>query len=89
MTEIDVIAHARVTAPLKRGRLTAPMPGKLVSFLAAGGRYGHQGPAACGDGGYEDGAHHQCAPRDGVVAELLFAVGDQIGDGAELWRLEA
>ncbi|HEX2013183.1 MAG TPA: acetyl-CoA carboxylase biotin carboxyl carrier protein subunit, partial [Roseateles sp.] len=29
------------------------------------------------------------APRDGVVAELLFAIGDQVGDGAELLRLEA
>jgi 3-methylcrotonyl-CoA carboxylase alpha subunit len=28
------------------------------------------------------------APRDGVVLELLYAVGDQVGDGAELLRLQ-
>jgi 3-methylcrotonyl-CoA carboxylase alpha subunit len=32
--------------------------------------------------------HTIAAPRDGVVAELLFAIGDQVGDGAELLRLE-
>ena len=26
--------------------------------------------------------------RDGVVLELLYAVGDQVGDGAELLRLQ-
>jgi 3-methylcrotonyl-CoA carboxylase alpha subunit len=33
--------------------------------------------------------HTITAPRDGVVDELLFAVGDQVGDGAELLRLRA
>ena len=31
--------------------------------------------------------HTLTAPRDGVIAELLFAVGDQVGDGAELLTL--
>jgi 3-methylcrotonyl-CoA carboxylase alpha subunit len=29
------------------------------------------------------------APADGKVAELLFAPGDQVTEGAELLRLEA
>jgi len=33
--------------------------------------------------------HTIAAPRDGVVAELLFAVGDQVGDGAELLKLKS
>ena len=31
--------------------------------------------------------HTITAPADGVVAELLYAPGDQVGDGAELLRL--
>jgi 3-methylcrotonyl-CoA carboxylase alpha subunit len=31
--------------------------------------------------------HTLAAPRDGTVAELLFAAGDQIAEGAELLRL--
>ena len=33
--------------------------------------------------------HTLHAPRDGVVAELLYAVGDQVAEGGELLRLEA
>jgi 3-methylcrotonyl-CoA carboxylase alpha subunit len=32
--------------------------------------------------------HTLHAPRDGVVAELLYAVGDQVAEGGELLRLE-
>jgi 3-methylcrotonyl-CoA carboxylase alpha subunit len=31
--------------------------------------------------------HQICAPRAGQVQELLFAVGDQIAEGAELLRI--
>jgi 3-methylcrotonyl-CoA carboxylase alpha subunit len=31
--------------------------------------------------------HTIAAPHDGVVEELLYQPGDQIGDGAELLRL--
>ena len=33
--------------------------------------------------------HTIAAPIDGVVAELLYAPGDQVADGAELLRLVA
>ena len=29
----------------------------------------------------------EVGPRDGVVAELLYAVGDQVAEAAELLRL--
>ena len=32
--------------------------------------------------------HTIAAPADGVVAELLYAVGDQVAEGAELIRME-
>ena len=32
--------------------------------------------------------HTIAAPADGTVAELLFAPGDQVMDGAELLRME-
>ena len=33
--------------------------------------------------------HTIAAPRDGTVAELLYAVGDQVLEGEELLRLDA
>jgi 3-methylcrotonyl-CoA carboxylase alpha subunit len=33
--------------------------------------------------------HTIAAPGDGVVAELLYAPGDQVTEGAELLRLES
>jgi 3-methylcrotonyl-CoA carboxylase alpha subunit len=33
--------------------------------------------------------HAIAAPRDGTVAELLYAVGDQVAEGGELLRLAA
>jgi len=87
ITEIDALAHAGDGAA-EAGRLTAPMPGKLVSFLAAVGDKVSKGqPLAVMEAMKME--HTINAPKDGVVAELLFAVGDQIGDGAELLRLEA
>jgi 3-methylcrotonyl-CoA carboxylase alpha subunit len=36
VTEVDLIAHAGDSAA-EGGRLTAPMPGKLIAFLAQAG----------------------------------------------------
>jgi len=87
VTEVDVIAHAGEGGS-EGGRLTAPMPGKLVAFLAQAGDSVTKGqPLAVMEAMKME--HTITAPRDGVVAELLFAVGDQVGDGAELLRLQA
>ncbi|MBV8035359.1 acetyl/propionyl/methylcrotonyl-CoA carboxylase subunit alpha [Roseateles sp.] len=87
LTEVDVIAHAG-DAPGEGGRLTAPMPGKLIAFLAQAGDSVTKGqPLAVMEAMKME--HTISSPRDGTVAELLFAVGDQVGDGAELLKLEA
>jgi 3-methylcrotonyl-CoA carboxylase alpha subunit len=87
LTEVDLIAHAGDGAT-EGGRLTAPMPGKLVAFLAKAGDTVAKGqPLAVMEAMKME--HTISSPRDGKVAELLFAVGDQVGDGAELLKLEA
>ena len=86
LTEVDLIAHAGDGAT-EGGRLTAPMPGKLVAFLAKAGDTVTKGqPLAVMEAMKME--HTISSPRDGKVAELLFAVGDQVGDGAELLKLE-
>ena len=87
VTELDVIAHAGEGAS-ETGRLTAPMPGKMVSFLAQPGDKVSKGQALAVMEAMK--MEHQIhAPRDGVVAELLYAVGDQVAEGSELIRMEA
>ena len=85
LQEFDPIAHAADHAG-EGGRLTAPMPGKVVAFLAQAGDSVSAGqPLAVMEAMKME--HTLTAPRDGVIAELLFAVGDQVGDGAELLTL--
>jgi 3-methylcrotonyl-CoA carboxylase alpha subunit len=85
-TEIDLVAHAGDAAG-EGGRLTAPMPGKVVAFLAAAGDTVKRGqPLAVMEAMKME--HTLSAPRDGVIAELLYAVGDPVNEGGELLRLE-
>ncbi|MFY9511413.1 MAG: biotin/lipoyl-containing protein, partial [Rubrivivax sp.] len=85
VTEFDAIAHAGDNAG-EAGRLTAPMPGKVVAFLAAAGDTVKRGQALAVMEAMKM-EHTLAAPRDGVVAELLYAVGDQVAEGGELLRL--
>jgi 3-methylcrotonyl-CoA carboxylase alpha subunit len=83
---IDALAHAG-EAQAEGGRLTAPMPGKVVSFAVKVGDKVSKGQAlAVMDAMKME--HTIAAPMDGTVAELLFAPGDQVTEGAELLRLE-
>ena len=87
ITEIDVLAHAG-EGLVDAGRLTAPMPGKVVSFAVKAGDTVAMGqPLAVLDAMKME--HTIAAPRDGTVAELLYAPGDQVSEGAELLRLDA
>ena len=86
LVEIDLLAHAGDSGA-EAGRLTAPMPGKVVAFLVAAGERVAQGqPLAVMEAMKME--HTIAAPAAGVVAELLYAVGDQVGEGAELLKLE-
>jgi len=86
--EFDPIAHSADGARLGTGGLAAPMPGKVIAFLAQAGDRVTQGqPLAVMEAMKME--HTIAAPRDGTVAELLYAVGDQVGEGGELLRLTA
>ena len=82
---IDLLAHAG-DAQAEGGRLTAPMPGKVVSFSVKAGDKVVKGQAlAVMDAMKME--HTISAPVDGLVAELLYAPGDQVAEGAELLKL--
>ena len=68
------------------GRLSAPMPGKVVAYLAAVGARVQRGQALAVMEAMKM-EHTISAPHDGVVQELLYAVGDQVAEGGELLRL--
>ncbi|WP_416359161.1 acetyl/propionyl/methylcrotonyl-CoA carboxylase subunit alpha [Delftia acidovorans] len=83
----DPLAHAGEVQS-EGGRLTAPMPGKVVSFaVKAGDKVSKGQPLAVMEAMKME--HTIAAPGDGVVAELLYAPGDQVTEGSELLRLES
>ena len=87
ITAIDLLAHAGEVAA-EGGRLTAPMPGKVVSFAVKAGDAVTKGqPLAVMEAMKME--HTIAAPADGVVQELLYAPGDQVAEGAELLKLVA
>jgi 3-methylcrotonyl-CoA carboxylase alpha subunit len=82
---IDLLAHAG-EAHAEGGRLTAPMPGKVVSFaVKAGDKVTKGQPLAVMEAMKME--HTIAAPADGVVQELLYAPGDQVSEGAELLKI--
>ena len=87
ITTVDPLAHAG-HGPAEGGRLSAPMPGKVVSFAVKAGDLVQKGqPLAVMEAMKME--HTIAAPADGVVQELLYAPGDQVAEGAELLKLEA
>ncbi|MBW8315767.1 MAG: acetyl/propionyl/methylcrotonyl-CoA carboxylase subunit alpha [Hydrogenophaga sp.] len=86
ITELDALAHAGEAAH-DVGRLTAPMPGKVVSFAVKAGDVVKKGqPLAVMEAMKME--HTIAAPADGTVAELLYAPGDQVAEGAELLKIQ-
>ena len=85
LRDVDAIAHAGEAAA-DLGQLSAPMPGKVVAFLASPGQSVVRGQALAVMEAMKM-EHTLHAPRDGVVAEWLYAVGDQVAEGNELLRL--
>ena len=85
ITTIDLLAHAGAT-PVEGGRLTAPMPGKVVSFsVKAGDKVIKGQPLAVLEAMKME--HTIAAPADGVVQELLYVPGDQVIEGADLLKM--
>ncbi len=68
------------------GRLTAPMPGKVVSFAVKAGDTIKAGQTLAVMEAMKM-EHTIAAPKDGTVTELLYAPGDQVAEGAELLTL--
>jgi 3-methylcrotonyl-CoA carboxylase alpha subunit len=79
---IDPMAHAG-QAEAEGGRLTAPMPGKIVSVLVGKGDTVEKGaPLLIMEAMKME--HTIAAPAKGLVEDLLYAVGDQVAEGAQL-----
>jgi 3-methylcrotonyl-CoA carboxylase alpha subunit len=69
------------------GRLTAPMPGKIVAVLAqAGARLEKGAPILVMEAMKME--HTITAPSKGIVEQHLYAVGDQVAEGAQLLSFE-
>ncbi|CAN0628291.1 Biotin carboxylase / Biotin carboxyl carrier protein [Burkholderia multivorans] len=82
----NLLAHAGDTEH-GGGRLTAPMPGKVIAVLVEPGQAVEAGtPLIVMEAMKME--HTIGAPAAGVVAEILYAVGDQVADGAQLLVME-
>ena len=79
---VDVIAHAG-EGEATEGRMTAPMPGKVIAVHVAPGARVTQGTALLVMEAMKM-EHSIVAPADGVVEEILYGVGDQVDEGAAL-----
>jgi len=83
----DPMAHAGETEA-EGGRLTAPMPGKVVAVLVGKGQDVKKGePLVIMEAMKME--HTIAAPHDGLVEDVLYAVGDQVADGAPLLAFKA
>jgi 3-methylcrotonyl-CoA carboxylase alpha subunit len=83
----DPLAHAGA-AEAEGGRLTAPMPGKIVAVLVDKGKAVEKGaPLLIMEAMKME--HTIAAPANGTVEELLYAVGDQVAEGAQLLAFKA
>ncbi|MCW5640737.1 MAG: acetyl/propionyl/methylcrotonyl-CoA carboxylase subunit alpha [Rhodoferax sp.] len=85
--DVDLLDHAG-DAHGEAGRLTAPMPGKVLSFTVKVGDKVSKGQALAVMEAMKM-EHTIAAPADGTVAEILYAPGDQVGEGAELLTMAA
>lgn len=85
LTWRDPIAHAG-EGEADEGRLTAPMPGKIIALLVAAGDQVTRGaPLLVMEAMKME--HTISAPANGTVSELLYEVGDQVAEGAQLLTL--
>jgi 3-methylcrotonyl-CoA carboxylase alpha subunit len=86
LTRVDVIAHAGEDAT--EGRMTAPMPGKVIAVNVARGARVAKGAALLVMEAMKM-EHTIVAPANGVVEDILYGVGDQVAEGAALVAFSA
>ncbi|MFZ6658485.1 acetyl/propionyl/methylcrotonyl-CoA carboxylase subunit alpha [Undibacterium sp. TJN19] len=79
---LDALAHAG-EAEAETGRLTAPMPGKIVAVLVNKAQEVKKGDSLLIMEAMKM-EHTISAPHDGVIDEVLYAIGDQVTEGAQL-----
>ena len=83
----DPMAHAG-ESEAEGGRLTAPMPGKIVAIHVKKGDSVDMGaPLLVMEAMKME--HTISAPSAGVIEQLLYEVGDQVQDGAQLLTLKS
>ncbi|WP_018313693.1 biotin/lipoyl-containing protein, partial [Cupriavidus sp. UYPR2.512] len=83
---LDPLAHAG-EAESEGGKLTAPMPGKVIAVMVEAGSTVTRGtPLLVMEAMKME--HTISAPVDGVVSEVLYAVGEQVVEGAQLLAFE-
>jgi 3-methylcrotonyl-CoA carboxylase alpha subunit len=79
---------AEVEADAHGGGLAAPMPGKVIAVLVETGAKVERGaPLLIMEAMKME--HTIMAPAAGSVREILYGVGDQVAEGAELIRFDA
>ena len=79
---LDPLAHAG-EAEGEGGKLTAPMPGKVIAVMVEPGSTVTRGtPLLVMEAMKME--HTISAPADGVVSEILYSVGEQVAEGAQL-----
>jgi 3-methylcrotonyl-CoA carboxylase alpha subunit len=84
---VDPLAVA-AGADAQGGRLTAPMPGKIIQVLTPSGTAVKRGAALLVLEAMKM-EHTIAAPADGVVEKVHYAVGEQVEEGAELIAFQA
>jgi 3-methylcrotonyl-CoA carboxylase alpha subunit len=84
---VDPLASAAAAGGVA-GRLTAPMPGKIIAVLATPGMQVTRGAALVVLEAMKM-EHTVTAPSDGIVERVDYAVGDLVEEGAELLVLMA
>jgi 3-methylcrotonyl-CoA carboxylase alpha subunit len=82
----DPLAHAGEHEG-ESGRLTAPMPGKIIAVLVSKGQSVRKGDALLIMEAMKM-EHTITAPGAGLVDEVMFGVGDQVAEGAQLLALK-
>jgi 3-methylcrotonyl-CoA carboxylase alpha subunit len=80
--------RAEVAGDVHAGGLAAPMPGKVIAVLVAAGATVERGaPLVIMEAMKME--HTINAPAAGTVREILYGVGEQVAEGADLIRFDA